>query len=88
MILSEEGRKVCSKLMRNPDSWHQDASMLYIDSPVRVGRAGFHNFIIKIIFRLLDIHHWMQKLKKLDNVPLCETQMEKCQDLPPEDIQP
>ena len=58
MILSEEGRKVCSKLMRNPDSWHQDASMLYIDSPVRVGRAV--GFII--FFRFLDIHNWMQKL--------------------------
>ena len=75
MILSEEGRKVCSKLMRNPDSWHQDASMLYIDSPVRVGRAGFHNFIIKIIFRLLDIHHWMQKLKNYLAYIICSIHM-------------
>ena len=30
---SESGR-VCSKLVPNPHSWHRDASLLYIDSPV------------------------------------------------------
>ena len=32
-INSESGR-VCSKLVPNPHSWHHDASLVYIDSPV------------------------------------------------------
>ena len=32
-IASESGR-VCSKLVPNPHSWHRDASLVYIDSPV------------------------------------------------------
>ena len=32
--IDSESSRVCSKLVPNPHSWHRDASIVYLDSPV------------------------------------------------------
>ena len=61
-IDSESGR-VCSKLVPNPHSWHRDASLVYIDSPVsKLLILHYRHYQVSV-----DI--WWQTSEKLDGFP-------------------
>ena len=67
-IDSDSGR-VCSKLVPNPHSWHRDASLLYIDSPVsELLILHHHHYQVSMDIRCLPPLQ-RQTSKQLDKFP-------------------